>query len=195
MQYPPAAADPVDAGLPDGGMPAAGKGGSRRQALRRRDRSLCPRRQLIRWTDRPAGRHHHQRRRTGAGGVGGPDRPHHRRTRRRRCAVSQKREGRINEYLVSQYPAGSSQRHGDPGGDLPAATVGVFRVFTGLVAGRAAGRAAAYERQSAPAAGDHAKRLRQQEGLSGGEDLEKRGEVYYDAKTGTDYIVPNAAGN
>ena len=25
--------------------------------------------------------------------------------------------------------------------------------------------------------------------------LEKRGEVYYDAKTGTDYIVPNAAGN
>ncbi|BCK82363.1 hypothetical protein MM50RIKEN_21260 [Vescimonas coprocola] len=26
-------------------------------------------------------------------------------------------------------------------------------------------------------------------------DLEKRGEVYYDAKTGTDYIVPNAAGN
>ena len=27
MQYPPAAADPVDAGLPDGGMPAAGKGG------------------------------------------------------------------------------------------------------------------------------------------------------------------------
>ena len=24
--------------------------------------------------------------------------------------------------------------------------------------------------------------------------LEKRGEVYYDAKTGTDYIVPNAAG-
>lgn len=42
MQYPPAAADPVDAGLPDGGMPAAGKGGGRRQALRRRDRSLCP---------------------------------------------------------------------------------------------------------------------------------------------------------
>lgn len=32
MQYPPAAADPVDAGLPDGGMPAAGKGGGRRQA-------------------------------------------------------------------------------------------------------------------------------------------------------------------
>ena len=29
----------------------------------------------------------------------------------------------------------------------------------------------------------------------GGEDLEKRGEVYYDAKTGTYYIVPNAAGN
>lgn len=27
MPYPPAAADPVDAGLPDGGMPAAGKGG------------------------------------------------------------------------------------------------------------------------------------------------------------------------
>ena len=26
-------------------------------------------------------------------------------------------------------------------------------------------------------------------------DLEKRGEVYYDAKTGTYYIVPNAAGN
>ena len=76
---------------------------------------------------------------------------------------------------------------------LPA--VGVFRVFTGLVAGGAAGRAAAYERQSAPAAGDHAKRLRQQEGLSGGGDLEKRGEVYYDAKTGTYYIVPNAAGN
>lgn len=25
--------------------------------------------------------------------------------------------------------------------------------------------------------------------------LEKRGEVYYDAKTGTDYIIPNAAGN
>ena len=25
--------------------------------------------------------------------------------------------------------------------------------------------------------------------------LEKRGEVYYDAKTGTNYIVPNAAGN
>lgn len=25
--------------------------------------------------------------------------------------------------------------------------------------------------------------------------LEKRGEVYYDARTGTDYIVPNAAGN
>ena len=25
--------------------------------------------------------------------------------------------------------------------------------------------------------------------------LEKRGEVYYDAKPGTDYIVPNAAGN
>ena len=48
---------------------------------------------------------------------------------------------------------------------------------------------------SAPAAGDHAKRLRQQEGLSGGEDMEKRGEVYYDAKTGTYYIVPNAAGN
>lgn len=67
--------------------------------------------------------------------------------------------------------------------------------FTGLVAGEAAGRAAAYERQSAPAAGDHAKRLRQQEGLSGGEDLEKRGEVYYDARTGTYYIVPNAAGN
>ncbi len=42
MQYPPAAADPVDAGLPDGGMPAAGKGGGRRQALRRMDRSLCP---------------------------------------------------------------------------------------------------------------------------------------------------------
>lgn len=174
MQYPPAAADPVAAGLPDGGMPAAGKGGGRRQALRRRDRPLCPRRQSIRWTDRPAGRHHHQR--------------------RRRCAVSQKREGRINEYLVSQYPAGSSQRHGDPGGDLPAA-VGVFRVFTGLVAGGATGRAAAYERQSAPAAGDHAKRLRQQEGLSGGEDLEKRGEVYYDAKTCTYYIVPDAAGN
>lgn len=38
-------------------------------------------------------------------------------------------------------------------------------------------------------------RLRQQEGFSGGEDLEKRGEVYYDAKTGTYYIVPNAAGN
>ncbi len=38
-------------------------------------------------------------------------------------------------------------------------------------------------------------RLQQQEGLSGGEDLEKRGEVYYDAKTGTYYIVPNAAGN
>ena len=38
MQYPPAAADPVDAGLPDGGMPAAGKGGGQRQALRRRDR-------------------------------------------------------------------------------------------------------------------------------------------------------------
>lgn len=35
----------------------------------------------------------------------------------------------------------------------------------------------------------------QQEGLSGGEDMEKRGEVYYDAKTGTYYIVPNAAGN
>lgn len=34
-----------------------------------------------------------------------------------------------------------------------------------------------------------------QEGLSGGEDMEKRGEVYYDAKTGTYYIVPNAAGN
>lgn len=111
-----------------------------------------------------------------------------------RCAVFQKREGRINEYLASQYPAGSSQRHGDPGGDLPAA-VGVFRVFTGLVAGGAAGRAAAYERQSAPAAGDHAKRLQQQEGLSGGEDLEKRGEVYYDAKTGTYCIVPDAAGN
>lgn len=45
------------------------------------------------------------------------------------------------------------------------------------------------------AAGGHAKRLQQQEGLSGGEDLEKRGEVYYDAKTGTYYIVPNAAGN
>lgn len=42
MQYPPAAADPVDAGLPDGGMPAAGKGGGRRQALHRRDRPLCP---------------------------------------------------------------------------------------------------------------------------------------------------------
>ena len=42
MQYPPAAADPVDAGLSDGGMPTAGKGGGRRQALRRRDRSLCP---------------------------------------------------------------------------------------------------------------------------------------------------------
>ena len=28
MQYPPAAADPVDAGLPDGGMPAAGKPGA-----------------------------------------------------------------------------------------------------------------------------------------------------------------------
>lgn len=42
MQYPPAAADPVDAGLPDGGMPAAGKGGGRRQTLRRMDRSLCP---------------------------------------------------------------------------------------------------------------------------------------------------------
>ena len=42
MQYPPAAADPVDAGLLDGGMPAAGKGGGQRQALRRRDRSLCP---------------------------------------------------------------------------------------------------------------------------------------------------------
>ena len=42
MQYPPAAADPVDAVLPDGGMPAAGKGGGRRQALRRMDRSLCP---------------------------------------------------------------------------------------------------------------------------------------------------------
>ena len=27
------------------------------------------------------------------------------------------------------------------------------------------------------------------------QDLEKRGEVYYDAKTGTYYIVPNAAGN
>jgi len=64
-----------------------------------------------------------------------------------------------------------------------------------LVAGGAAGRAAAYERQSAPAAGDHAKRLQQQEGLSGGEDLEKRGEVYYDARIGTYYIVPNAAGN
>lgn len=38
-------------------------------------------------------------------------------------------------------------------------------------------------------------RLQQQEGLSGGEDLEKRGEVYYDAKTGTYYIVPNTAGN
>lgn len=38
-------------------------------------------------------------------------------------------------------------------------------------------------------------RLRQQEGLSGGEDLEKRSEVYYDARTGTYYIVPNAAGN
>ena len=25
--------------------------------------------------------------------------------------------------------------------------------------------------------------------------LEKRGEVYYDARTGTYYIVPNAAGN
>lgn len=25
--------------------------------------------------------------------------------------------------------------------------------------------------------------------------LGERGEVYYDAKTGTDYIVPNAAGN
>lgn len=35
----------------------------------------------------------------------------------------------------------------------------------------------------------------EQEGLSGGEDLEKRGEVYYDARTGTYYIVPNAAGN
>lgn len=190
MQYPPAAADPVDAGLPDGGMPAAGKDGGRRSRISRRiPQSLkspapaaspppegqipLPRRQSIRWTDRP----------------------HHRRTRRRRrCAVSQKREGRINEYLASQYPAGSSQRHGDPGGDLPAA-VGVFRVFTGLVAGGATGRAAAYERQSAPAAGDHAKRLRQQEGLSGGEDMEKRGEVYYDAKTGTYYIVPNAAGN
>lgn len=213
MEYPPAAADPVDAGLPDGGMPAAGKGGGRRSQISRRiPQSLkspapaaspppegqipLPRRQSIRWTDRPAGRHHHQRRQPAdAGGVGGPDRRHHRRTRRRRrCAVSQKREGRINGYLVSQYPAGSSQRHGDPGGDLPAA-VGVFRVFTGLVAGGAAGRAAAYERQSAPAAGGHAKRLRQQEGLSGGEDLEKRGEVYYDAKTGTYYIVPNAAGN
>ena len=32
-------------------------------------------------------------------------------------------------------------------------------------------------------------------GLSGGEDLEKRGEVYYDARTGTYYIVPHAAGN
>lgn len=42
MPYPPAAAEPVDAGLPDGGMPAAGKDGGRRQALRRRDRSLCP---------------------------------------------------------------------------------------------------------------------------------------------------------
>ena len=196
MQYPPAAADPVAAGLPDGGMPAAGKGGGRRQALRRRDRPLCPRRQSIRWTDRPAGRHHHQRRQpAGAGGVGDPDRRHYRRTRRRRrCAVFQKREGRINEHLVSQYPAGSSQRHGDSGGDLPAA-VGVFRVFSGLVAGGASGRAAAYERRSAPAAGDHAKRPRQQEGFSGGEDLEKRGEVYYDAKTGTYYIVPNAAGN
>lgn len=193
MQYPPAAADPVDAGLPDGGMPAAGKGGGRRQALRRRDRPLCPRRQSIRWTDRPAGRHHHQRRRTGA--------------------VFQKREGRINEHLVSQYPAGSSQRHGDPGGDLPAA-VGVFRVFTGLVAGGASGRAAAYERQSAPAAGDHAKRRKAPAGLHRRcgvpvwvstvrrrwyngymADLEKRGEVYYDARTGTYYIVPNAAGN
>lgn len=32
-------------------------------------------------------------------------------------------------------------------------------------------------------------------GLFGGEDLEKRGEVYYDARTGTYYIVPHAAGN
>lgn len=189
MQYPPAAADPVDAGLPDG-VPGRAEEPTRRIS-RRIPQSLkspapaaspppegqtpLPRRQSIRWTDRPAGRHYRRTR------------------RRRRCAVFQKREGRINEYLVSQYPAGSSQRHGDPGGDLPAA--GVFRVFTGLVAGGAAGRAAAYERQPAPAAGDHAKGLWQQEGLSGGEDLEKRGEVYYDAKTGTYYIVPNAAGN
>lgn len=47
---------------------------------------------------------------------------------------------------------------------LPAA-VGVFRVFTGLVAGGAAGRAAAYERQSAPAAGDRAKRRKAPAGL------------------------------
>ena len=154
----------------------------------------APRRQSIQWTDRPEG-------------------PHYRRTRRRTGAVFQKREGRINEHLVSQYPAGSSQRHGDPGGDLPAA-VGVFRVFTGVVAGGASGRAAAYERQSAPAAGDHAKRRKAPAGLHRRcgvpvcvstvrrrwyngymADLEKRGEVYYDAKTGTDYIVPNAAGN
>lgn len=201
MQYPPAAADPVDAGLPDGGMPAAGKGGGRRSRISRRipqslkspapAASPPPEGQTplppaaVNPMDRPA-RRAAPPSATATGGCwrGG----------RRRCAVFQKREGRINEYLVSQYPAGSSQRHGDPGGDLPAA-VGVFRVFTGLVAGGAAGRAAAYERQSAPAAGDHAKRLRQQEGLSGGEDLEKRGEVYYDAETGTYYIVPNATGN
>lgn len=188
MPYPPAAADPVDAGLPDG-VPG------------RAEEPTQP--------DQPENPTEPEK--PGAGGkpsAGGTDPsapggsqsdgqtgPHHRRTRRRRTgAVFQKREGRINEHLVSQYPAGSSQRHGDPGGDLPAA-VGVFRVFTGLVAGGAAGRAAAYERQSAPAAGDHAKRLQQQEGLSGGEDLEKRGEVYYDARTGTYYIVPNAAGN
>lgn len=193
MPYPPAAADPVDAGLPDGGMPAAGKGGGRRSRISRRipqslkspapAASPPPEGQTplppaaVNPMDRPARR---------AASPANPATAHG-------CCIS-KREGRINEYLVSQYPAGSSQRHGDPGGDLPAA-VGVFRVFTGLVAGGVAGRAEAYERQSAPAAGDHAKRLRQQEGLSGGEDLEKRGEVYYDAKTGAYYIVPNAAGN
>ncbi|MEI3143431.1 MAG: hypothetical protein V8S77_09640 [Oscillospiraceae bacterium] len=70
------------------------------------------------------------------------------------------------------------------------------------MAGGAAGRAAAYERQSAPAAGDHAKRRRPLPDFASAlreslavNLLEKRGEVYYDAKTGTDYIVPNAAGN
>lgn len=38
-------------------------------------------------------------------------------------------------------------------------------------------------------------RLQAQGGVTGGgEDLEKRGEVYYDAKTGTYYIVSDSAG-